>query len=436
MRIFSDNLTALVRETLPGAMQRYAAFSAAITPGHTRAFAESATVRIGDRVFARSGNLGSFAEDRTFMWAWAHDFLHGRPGIEWANRLREIGTRHDVPELTTAVVDLSEFDDPWLAADQLALIAMAVLDVRGMTKFNHGGRAYTYVTIDDPTVPVTAPVPGRIDVWERAAAQLLAGEIDRTVNTGGPAPADGGPAFLADSLLAELAPGAAIAMGMRGGLFEAEPDLDAVPELTSTWDRTTQHFYFAQRPDLRFEATEIGHFHPVSNLWQWSDSGFAGIAAVRALAAEHGNNYLAADKVSLTESTAPNNLAALLSAAAAHRGGAVGWLQLSNGAGRHALAITDPRVALQQTDPDHACGVLEDAADLLHPLTRTHNRYPTMHSLVTGFLEFHNTAMLYIGEPHFTGALFGLYEFRAEFGSEGGLIRTDYGLMGTLSTGG
>ena len=41
--------------------------------------------------------------------------------------------------------------------------------------------------------------------------------------------------------------------------------------------------------------------------------------------------------------------------------------------------------------------------------------------------------MLYVGEPCFVGALFGLYEFRAEFGSEGGLVRTNYGLMGDLA---
>lgn len=431
---FSDALTSLARGSLRGAMEQHDAFSQAIPLGHTRVDAEVAKVWIGGREFGRSGHLGSFAEDGTFLWAWANEHLRGWAGTEHANRLREIGVRHEVPELTSALVDLNRFEDPWLAADQLALLAQAVLGVRGMTKFNHGGRAYTYLMIDDESVPVAVADPERTAIFERAAGELLRGTTERVINTGGRAPRGAAPGFIPDSLLPVLAPGAAIAMGMSGVLLDAEPALAELPQRQPVWDRASGRFCYAGRPDLTFEAAEIGHFDTQRQLWEWSDSAFQGVDTLRAIATQHEADHLAAQQVPLHDQEKPANIANLLAAAAVHRGGAVGWLFAPTATGYVNLALTDTRISARGTDPDHACAILENAADMLHPLTRVHNRYPTMRAMVSGFLEYHGLPMLYVGEPYFTGAMFGLYELRAEFGSEGGLIRTHYDIMGALRT--
>ncbi|WP_157535143.1 DUF6882 domain-containing protein [Nocardia inohanensis] len=430
METFSDALTSLARGSLGGAIDQYYAFSQAIPAGNTAANSELSKVWIGDREFDRSGHLGSFAEDRTFMWAWANENLRGMPGVAHSVRLRELGMAHRVPELTTALVDLDRFEDPWAAADQLALIAQALLGVRGMTKFNHGGRAYTYVLIDDESVPVANPDPSRAAESRQAADEILAGSVPRVVNTGGAAPAGSAPGFIPDSLLPVLAPGAPIAMSMSGVLLEAEPELTELRQRQPVWDRAAGRFFYAERPDLTFEAAEIGHFDAQRRLWEWSE--FEGASTIRAIATQHEADHLAAEQVSLDGQARPANIANLLAAAAVHRGGAIGWLHAPTASGYVNLALTDPRVRARGIDPDDACVLLENAADMVHPLTRAHNRYPTMRTMAAGFLEYYGLPMLYVGEPYFVGAMFGLYEMRAEFGSEGGLIRTHFGLTGTL----
>lgn len=414
-------------------MEQYEVFGRVIAPGHTRADAEAARVWVGERAFERSGQLGSFAEDATFMWAWAKSDMRGLPGVEISARLRDIGIRHQVPEFTESIVDLNHFEDPWLAADQLALMAVAALKARGLTRFNHGGRAYTYLIVDDASVPEATGGEGARK-YDGPAAEILAGTAPRVVNTGWTVAPGSPQGFFPDALLPVLASGLAVAIGTTGNLLDAVPELAELPRRTPVWDSASRLFHYAEQPELTFTAMEIGHYDARSQQWEWSDSGFEGSTAVRAAAVEHGADHLAAQQVSLASAPREMNAAHTLSAAAAHRGNARCWLQVPTPTGYTSLALTDPRIPLTGTDPDHACSLLDHAANLLHPLTRPSNRYPAMRALVTGFLEHHGVAMLYIGEPYFTGALFGLYELRAEFGSEGGLIRMHYDLMGTLSS--
>ncbi|MCX4097426.1 DUF6882 domain-containing protein [Nocardia sp. alder85J] len=429
MESFSAALTSLVRERLPAAMAQFDAFSAANRAGRIEVDARLAKVWVGDREFTRSGYLGSLAEDRTFMWSWARDDLRGLPGIELSTRLREIGIRHDIPELRSALVDLDGFEDPWLAADRLALFAQAALGARGMAKLNHGGRAYVYVLVDDDAVPSAAPGPDHVDDYRRAAAELLAGGGERTVNTGGAPPPGTAPGFVPDALLAVLAPSAAVAMGRQG--VPADAVVEPMPGPVS-WHPAEGRVHSAGQPNSAFEAAAIGHYDHGRELWEWSDSQFRGSAAVRAAAAAHGADHLAAERVPLGASGAPRNAAYLLAMAATHLGGAAGWLDVPTATGRVILALTDPRCTAPGTDPDHACAALRQAAGLVNPLTRPHNRYPTMHSLVVGFLDHHGIGRLHVGEPYFTGGIIGLHELRAEFGSEGILMRVHHSPMGTF----
>ncbi|MFJ2838953.1 DUF6882 domain-containing protein, partial [Nocardia sp. NPDC087230] len=269
MDTFSDSLLRLARDYLGGAIEQYSVFQEQIRPGPTRVDHRSGRVWIGEREFAGSGEIGTYAEDLTFMWAWAKPTLEGLPGVAASTRVRELGLRHGIPEFAEGVVDLSGFPDPMLAADHLSIIALGALGARGMTKFNHGGRAYAYLIVDDEQVPSATPDPGRVAELVGAAARMLPGTGARAVVAGyahrhrlpvrdtadgvevqlpdGPrliarigdgdrllgaevlgasasAPAGAGPRperippFFPDSLLVALAPAAAITVGGHGSL--------------------------------------------------------------------------------------------------------------------------------------------------------------------------------------------------------------------------
>ena len=184
MDTFSDSLLRLARDYLGGAIEQYSVFQEQIRPGPTRVDHRSGRVWIGEREFAGSGEIGTYAEDLTFMWAWAKPTLEGLPGVAASTRVRELGLRHGIPEFAEGVVDLSGFTDPMLAADNLSIIALGALGARGMTKFNHGGRAYAYLIVDDEQVPSATPDPGRVAELVGAAARMLPGTGARAVVAG------------------------------------------------------------------------------------------------------------------------------------------------------------------------------------------------------------------------------------------------------------
>lgn len=483
---FSNALLSFARGYLGGAIEQYSAFQDQVPNGRMRIDHDTGKAWVGDRELSRSGELGTFAEDLTFMWAWAKPELAGLPGVEHSAQLREIGVRHGIPELTEGLLDLGGFPDSKLAADHLSLIALGVLRMRGSMKFNHGGRAYSYLVTDDQELAYAEPDPGRAAEYLRIAALLLPGDGTRDVITGyarlhglttyptpegielvlpgghrlvaridkrgnisdasmvdpvgAPyAPAPTAPqqrgrreaAFVPDDLLAELAPAVAITMGLKGGLLDFAEGLRDVEHPHSTWDPVRGRFGFAELPELSLAAVEIGRYDRGTENWVWADNAWEGSAAVRRLAREHGANHLAADSVDLAAATHfGENSIDLLSAAAVHLGGAVGWTFVPDGAGYRALALTDERIVVPGTDPEVACAVFDGTANLLHPLTDSENRYRTMREMVVGYFRHHGVPALHVGEPQLLMGHFGLYEVRVEFDVDGAVSRTGYGMIG------
>lgn len=483
---FSNALLSFARGYLGGAIEQYSAFQEQVPNGRMRLDVGTGRAWVGDRELSRSGELGTFAEDLTFMWAWAKPELAGLPGVEHSARLRDIGVRHGIPEFTEGLLDLGGFPDPKLAADHLSLIALGVLRARGSMKFNHGGRAYTYLVTDDEDSRYAEPDPGRAAEYLRIAALLLPGDGTRDVITGyarlhglvtrptsegidlvlsggyrliaridergnivdasmvGP---DGAPymptrtapqpssrrlsPFVPDGLLAVLAPAAAITVGLKGGLLDFAEELRDVERSRATWDPVRGRFGIEELPELSVAAVEIGRYDRGTRTWVWADNGWEGTATVRRLAREHDANHLDADSVDLTAvAPAEENTADVLSAAAVHLGGAVGWEFVPDGDGYRALALTDERITAPAADPNVACAVFDSTANLLHPLTDSENRYRTMREMVVGYFRHYGIPTLYVGEPQLLMGHFGLYEVRVEFDVDGAVSRTGYGLIG------
>lgn len=482
MDTFSDSLSRLARDYLGGAIEQYSAFHEQIRPGPTRVDHRSGRVWIGDREFTGSGEIGTYAEDLTFMWAWAKPALAGLPGVAASARVRELGLRHGIPEFAEGVVDLSGFPDPMLAADHLSIIALGALGARGMTKFNHGGRAYAYLVVDDEQVPCAAPDPGRVAGLVRAAAQMLPGggaravvagyahrhhapvreiadglevqlpdglrlvaRIDRTDQLVDAEVVDAAhgtvtatepsrrperiPPFFPDSLLAALAPAAAVTVGGHGSLRGAAA---AAPQPTLRWQPMYGDLDVIEVPGRAVAVREIGRYDGDQKVWEWAAQEWAGTAALRRLAGEHGAGHLAADRVDLGATIHPDNVVTVLVAGAADLGGAAGWAAVPGGTGWRYFAVTDEEVSTTGTDPDLAAQLIETAATLLHPLTDPDSRYATMRAMVAGYFDRHGVPTLTFGEPQLLLGHFGLYELRVEFDLSGGFLGTRTGLIGEL----
>ncbi|GAA2412988.1 hypothetical protein GCM10010191_23310 [Actinomadura vinacea] len=129
-------------------------------------------VHVEDRAVP-AGLLGTYAEDRTFKWGWAYGDPPGAPDVVHAQRLREIGLRLAVPELTEPLVDLNGFSDPRLAAERLAILALGLLGAGGLVRHGHGGRAVTFLISDDPGIEAAGPEPSMIETWLRDGAALF-----------------------------------------------------------------------------------------------------------------------------------------------------------------------------------------------------------------------------------------------------------------------
>lgn len=376
MDAFSDALLSLARPCLGWAVEQHARFQSEVPPGRTRCDLTREAAWVGDRELNQVGELGTYAEDLTFMWAWAK---RSSAGIEHSLRLKELGEQNSVPELTTELVDLGHFPDPKLAADHLATIALGLLAARGVVKFNHGGRAYTYLVTDDAGLAIAHPDPSTVAAYLRTGTEMLPGGGARTVVTGyaehhrlvaQPVPEgvwvdlpgghrllariseqdhlddatvirpDGGPLsvatvttrpaqhqqtpFMPDDLLAKLAPRAAIALGLKGGLLDHVKELRELENVHTTWDPVSGTFGFTELPDVALHAAEIGEYHRDTKTWVWASGEWDGVTRLRALAREHDADHIAADRVDLRESPHPENSADLLAMAAVDLGDGLG----------------------------------------------------------------------------------------------------------------
>jgi hypothetical protein len=131
--------------------------------------------RVGDRQIA-AGLLGTYAEDCTFQWSWA-----GAPEAVHSERLKQVGGRHNVPELVEPLTDLGGFPDPRAAADDLAVMALGLLGVNGMIRYGHGGRALSFIITEDPALTPEAPDPAKAaGMGRNRLGGCGTGEVGRT----------------------------------------------------------------------------------------------------------------------------------------------------------------------------------------------------------------------------------------------------------------
>lgn len=88
--------------------------------------------------------------------------------------------------------------------------------------------------------------------------------------------------FVPDDLLAELAPAAAITMGLEGGPTDFAEGLREVERPQSTWDPVRGHFGFVELPELPVAAVEIGRYFRETKNWVWPIASGRAVRAVRA----------------------------------------------------------------------------------------------------------------------------------------------------------
>lgn len=148
------------------------------------------TVNLTERIFRQSGRevsvsvLGSFAtDDNSWLWGWANPQWAGSPAVAAADAVRAAGDRDGIPEFTTQMVDLSGFADPRMAAETLALGAMALLGARGYigVSANATGRLYMVVADDDKLVPQAEPDAITLPRMLMTGAGLLPGPHEPVV---------------------------------------------------------------------------------------------------------------------------------------------------------------------------------------------------------------------------------------------------------------
>jgi len=127
------------------------------------------TIDLNARTLAGKGNvyggltsLGSFSHcSQTWLWSWDNPHLGwDHPAVEPLRRIVRFGERHEIPELTTGHIDLSDFPDPHQAASTMAIAASYVLGGQGVWSCRiNDGKGSTYVHLDDPRLPVAGYEP-------------------------------------------------------------------------------------------------------------------------------------------------------------------------------------------------------------------------------------------------------------------------------------
>ncbi|MFC0037552.1 DUF6882 domain-containing protein [Actinomadura rayongensis] len=479
MDTFSNALLAIAAPHLGWVIEQNDTFNAALPPGAVEHDAALGVAWIGGD--ERSAELlGSYAEDATFQWAWDKSGLVGAPGLRASLRLKELGEKHAVPELTHGMVDLGHFSDSRRAARTLMLLATGLLGARGAFDFSHGGRALTLLVADDPGLPAAVPDPAKVGTALGTAALLLPnvnaeilvtgyadhhGLVVEPVQAGlelklqdghrvhariedgnlievrvegpdgpveqqeiRPAPASDDPAatFFPAALLADLARDSAAALD-RGSVALG----DHLHALGWTAGPPVWEDGRARYGDVfTAEAHEIGVFHADTGTWTWGD--WDGAARVREAAREHGADHIAADEVTLPPSDVQIYPAILLARSAVHRGKARGLARIPEGDDQRYVAITDTRVPEPAASIALMPNVLLSAAQFLQELTPAAVRYATMRAMVLGYFDAYGIKPLTVAEPQMLIGMRGLHEVRVEFSDDGTVNRATSGLQGTL----
>ncbi|POM24802.1 hypothetical protein BTM25_34400 [Actinomadura rubteroloni] len=478
MDAFSDALLTIAAPHLGWVIEQLDTFHAAVPQGRVEHDAALGVAWIGGRELPAE-LLGSYAEDATFQWAWDKSGLSGAPGLSASLKLKAIGEKNAVPELTHGMVDLGHFFDPRRAARTLALLATGLLGARGTLDFSHGGRALTLLVTDDPAIPAAAPDPATAGTALGTAASLLKvnaeelitgyaahhglaaepvpdglrlklkdghsvharikdghlaevqvegpeGPVEQKEFHPAPAADDPAAAFFPAALLTELARDSAAALD-RGSVALG----DHLHALGWTAGPPVWEDGRARYGDVfTAEAHEIGVYHADTGTWTWSD--WDGAARVREAATEHGADHIAADEVALPQSEVQIFPAILLARSAVHRGGARGLARIPAGDDQRYVAITDTRVPEPAASIAVMPDVLLSAAHFLQELTPGAVRYATMRAMVLGYFDAYGMKPLTVAEPEMLIGMRGLHEVRVELSDDGTVNRAVSGVQGTL----
>ncbi|MEU9017510.1 DUF6882 domain-containing protein [Actinomadura sp. NPDC048394] len=459
MDSFSDALLALAAPRLGVAAERSARLNRALEGTTFRRNLEAGVAWSGDRRMA-AGILGSHAEDNTFQWSWAVPGFAGTPAAAHAERLREIGERHGVPELTEPLVDLGGFYDPRAAADDLALLAVALLGASAAIRHGHGGRALTFIVADAPDLTSGGPAAEQAGACLRRAADLL-GDYDARQHTDAmmrgyadhhglavrgteielpdgtvpfPAKDDGRSGLLLvneldvngpvpASLLATAAPAMACVLAGQNALIDRLSDDGVDWRTPPEWDAAAGTLRFGST--VTVQAREIGVFAQ-DGTWTWADGD--GPAQAKELVAAGGEPAWAADEVDLGGHPRPAHVAELLTCAAARLGGGWGAWSVPGPGGERRFALVDPEQP--GTGPDTMLAALHTSANIVQQLVLRRDRYEITRAMALGVFEHCGYVPWHAGEPEFLMGVQGLYQVRAYVSVDGTIYRLSSGLFG------
>jgi hypothetical protein len=132
--------------------------------------------------------LGTLSPTGVWTWAWADDATWTRDTAitEQSRRLRALGERDGIVELTTPDLDLSQFtDEPdaQAAAEMLARTAMGLLTARGY--IGHGaageGGGRIYYVVCDTSVPEVRPSLGTMPRFLMEGSAAFGGDATECV---------------------------------------------------------------------------------------------------------------------------------------------------------------------------------------------------------------------------------------------------------------
>lgn len=458
MDTFSDALVELAAPRLAVAAERSVRLNAALAGREFRRNLNDGVAWSGDRRMD-AGILGSFAEDRTFQWCWVVDGFAGTPTAAHAERLREIGERHRVPELTEPLLDLGRFADPRAAADDLMVLALALLDASAVIRHGHAGRALTFIVADAPDLTSGAPDPGQAESCLRRAADLLGDHDARRytdamvrgyaehhgLSVGGrgvempggqviaPPAKDAGrsdlllvaeldvEAHAPASLLATAAPAVACTLAGRDALLGRMEEEGVDWRTPPTWEAGVLRFGGA----LGVEAREIGVFTPAGT-WEWA--GWEGVTRAKEMLAGNGEASWAADQVELGGHPRPAHVAELLTCSAAHLGGAWGVWTVPGPGGERRFALVDPE--RPDIGLDTMLRALHTSANIVQQLVLRRDRYEVTRAMTLGLFEHCGLVRWAMGEPEFFMGVRGLYQARAYVSVDGTIHSLSSGLLG------
>ncbi|MWA04236.1 hypothetical protein F8568_028440 [Actinomadura sp. LD22] len=458
MDSFSDALLALAAPRLGVAAERSMRLNRALEGTTFRRDLEAGVAWSDDRRMA-AGILGSHAEDNTFQWSWVVPGFAGTPAAAHAERLREIGERHGVPELTEPLVDLGEFYDPRAAADDLALMAVALLEASAAIRHGHGGRALTFIVADAPELASGGPDAERAADCLRRAADLLGDHGARRHTEamvrgyaehhglavreteielpGGAVPFPGSEDGRSDlllvneldvnepvppAILATAAPALACALAGQNALIDRLSE-DGVDWRTPAWDPEARTLRFGDA--VTVQARELGVLRQ-DGTWAWAEGD--GTAQAKELVAGGGEASWAAAEVDLSGHPRPAHVAELLACTAARLGGGWGAWSVPGPGGERRFALTDPEGP--DIGADAMLAALHTAANIVQQLVLRRDRREVTRAMGLGLFEHCGYVPWGAGEPEFLMGVRGLYQARAYVSADGTIYRLSSGLFG------